>query len=128
MGNYTVAVIDFETTGLSPREGDRTIEVGAVLVSENQIVDRFQSLMNPQQRISRFIEEYTGITNHMLNKAPEISTVMKQLRRFISDHHLVAHNAQFDSRFLDAELARMSSKRSNQFACTMLTSRRVYKQ
>ena len=59
MGNYTTIVIDFETTGLSPGYGDRTIEVGAVLISNRQIVDRFQSLMNPEMRISGFIEEYT---------------------------------------------------------------------
>ena len=52
MGNYTVAVIDFETTGLSPNYGDRTIEVGVVLVSNNKIVDRFQSLMNSGIKIS----------------------------------------------------------------------------
>src|ERR1700690_3479499 len=103
MGNYTVAVIDFETTGLSPHYGDRTIEVGAVLVSNNQIVDRFQSLMNPKIKISSFIEDYTGITNRMLTKAPDITDVMKKLKRFISNHYLVAHNASFDSKFLDAE-------------------------
>ena len=44
MGNFTAVVIDFETTGLSPNIGDRTIEVGAVLVHDNQIVDRFLRL------------------------------------------------------------------------------------
>jgi len=126
MGNYTVAVIDFETTGLSPHYGDRTIEVGAVLISNNQIVDRFQSLMNPKMKISSFIEEYTGITNKMLSKAPDINDVMKKLKSFISNHHLVAHNASFDSRFLDAELDRINHKRKNEFACSMLISRRVY--
>jgi len=126
MGNYTVAVIDFETTGLSPNYGDRTIEVGAVLISDNQIVDRFQSLMNPKMKISGFIENYTGITNNMLSKAPDINDVMKKLKSFISNHHLVAHNASFDSRFLDAELSRINHKRKNEFACSMLISRRIY--
>lgn len=126
MGNYSVIVIDFETTGLSPNYGDRTIEVGAVRISNNQIVDRFQSLMNPEVRISRFIEDYTGITNRMLSKAPEITDVMKQLTSFIAHHHLVAHNASFDSRFLDSELDRINHKRKNEFACSMLTARRIY--
>jgi len=56
MGNYTVVVLDFETTGLSPDRGDRAIEIGAVLIRDNRIVDRFQSLMNPAMRISSFIE------------------------------------------------------------------------
>jgi DNA polymerase-3 subunit epsilon len=125
MGNYNIIVMDFETTGLSPNMGDRTIEVGCVLVSNNQIVDRFQSLMNPEMRVSSFIENYTGITNKMLSTAPPIKEVMLKLKSFISNHHLVAHNAGFDLRFLDAELERISHKRSNQFACSMLISRRI---
>lgn len=126
MGNYSVVVIDFETTGLSPQYGDRTIEVGAVLVSNNQIADRFQSLMNPKMKISGFIEEYTGITNRMLANAPDINDVMKRLKSFIANHHLVAHNASFDSKFLDAEFGRINHRRTNEFACSMLISRRVY--
>lgn len=126
MGNYTVAVIDFETTGLSPHYGDRTIEVGAVLVTDNQIVDRFQSLMNPKIRVSSFIEEYTGISNRMLSTAPDICDVMKKLKSFIAKHHLVAHNASFDSKFLDAEFDRINHRRANDFACSMLIARRVY--
>lgn len=126
MGNYTTIVIDFETTGLSPGYGDRAIEVGAVLISERRIVDRFQSLMNPDMRISGFIEDYTGITNLMLTSAPSIKEVMHKLKSFIAQHHLVAHNASFDARFLDAELERINHKRTNEFACSMLTSRRLY--
>lgn len=126
MGNYTTIVIDFETTGLSPGCGDRTIEVGAVLVSNQQIVDRFQSLMNPEIRVSGFIEDYTGITNRMLSTAPSIKEVMHKLKIFLAQHHLVAHNASFDSRFLDAELERINHKRKNEFACSMLSSRRLY--
>ncbi|BCS54335.1 DNA polymerase III subunit epsilon [Geobacter sp. SVR] len=126
VGNFTAVVIDFETTGLSPGYGDRTIEVGAVLVSGNRIVDRFQSLMNPGMRVSGFIEEYTGITNTMLSTAPAIKEVMAQLKSFIGQHHLVAHNASFDSRFLDAEFKRIDHRRTNEFACSMLASRRLY--
>lgn len=126
MGNYTTIVIDFETTGLSPGNGDRTIEVGAVLISNRQIMDRFQSLMNPEMKISGFIEDYTGISNRMLSTAPSIKEVMNKLKTFLAQHHLVAHNASFDSRFLDAELNRISHKRKNEFACSMLTARRLY--
>src|ERR1035437_5159734 len=126
MGNYTTIVIDFETTSLSPGYGDRAIEVGAVLISNRQIVDRFQSLMNPGMKISGFIEDYTGITNRMLSSAPSIKDVMNKLKVFLAQHHLAAHNASFDSRFLDAELDRINHKRKNEFACSMLTSRRLY--
>lgn len=126
MGHSNVVVIDFETTGLSPNLGERAIEVGAVLLSNNQIVDRFQSLMNPGKRISGFIEDYTGITNKMLSSAPSIAEAMGELKNFIGSHHLVAHNASFDSRFLDAEFDRIKHKRNNEFACSLLISRRIY--
>ncbi len=126
MGNYNVVVLDFETTGLSPDYGDRTIEVGAVLIRDNRIVDRFQSLMNPGMRISSFIENYTGITNKMLSTAPSIAEVMPRFAAFMAKHHLVAHNAGFDQRFLDAELRRVHQRRSQEFACSMLVSRRIY--
>ena len=125
MGNYSVVVLDFETTGLSPDNGDRAIEVGAVLVQNNRITDRFQSLMNPGKRVSGFIEEYTGITNKMLSAAPPVDEVMQQFAGFLSRHHLVAHNASFDRRFLDAELQRISLKRQQEFACSLLLSRRL---
>ena len=126
VGNYTVAVIDFETTGLSPGYGDRTIEVGVVLVDNNRIVDRFQSLMNPAMRVSAFIEDFTGISNRMLAAAPPVREVMEKLALFIGRHPLVAHNAGFDSRFLDAEFGRIPLTRENEFACSMLAARRLY--
>jgi DNA polymerase-3 subunit epsilon len=126
MGAFRAIILDFETTGLSPNCGDRTIEVGAVVVEDSAIVDRFQSLMNPGMRISSFIESYTGITNQMLSTAPPVAEVMKRLAGFIGRHPLVAHNASFDRRFLDAELSRIGHTRRQEIACTMLLARRIY--
>ena len=126
MGNYSVVVLDFETTGLSPEYGDRAIEIGAVLIRNNQVVDSFQSLMNPGMKISSFIEGYTGITNKMLSNAPSCADVMPKFAAFMAEHHLVAHNAGFDRRFLDAELQRIKKQRTQEFACSLLVSRRVY--
>jgi DNA polymerase III subunit epsilon len=126
LGEFSVVVLDFETTGLSPDNGDRVIEIGAVLVWNNEIVDRFQRLMNPGKRISLFIQDYTGITNAMLKKAPPIHEVMDEFSDFMAGYHLVAHNAGFDRRFLDAELQRIGKRRTREFACTMLASRRIY--
>ena len=126
MSSDSIVVLDFETTGLSPQYGDRAIEIGAVLIRNNQIVDRFQSLMNPEMRISSFIEDYTGITNSMLYSAPPVYEVMKNFYSFIEQNHLVAHNAGFDCRFLDSEFNRINMKRRGEFACSMLISRRLY--
>ncbi len=122
----TVIVLDFETTGMSPDHGDRTIEVGAVKLEKGKIIDRFQCLMNPGRRVNRFIEDFTGISNAMLKKAPPSEEVMEELADFIGDSNLVAHNASFDRRFLDAECCRISRQYNGDFACSMLAARRVY--
>ncbi len=122
----TVIVLDFETTGLSPDYGDRAIEIGAVRIENGEVVKRFQSLMNPGRRINHFIESYTGITNGMLKDAPPCMEVMHEFAEFINGYNLVAHNASFDKRFLDAELGKISRSYSGQFACSMLMSRRIY--
>ena len=121
-----VAVIDFETTGLSPSMGDRATEIAVVLLEGDQVVDRFQSLMNAGVRISSFIEAYTGISNAMIATAPPASTVMAEASRFVDGRPMVAHNASFDRRFWMAELERIDRPADEPFACTMLLSRRLY--
>ncbi|MFT6985117.1 MAG: DNA polymerase-3 subunit epsilon [Psychromonas sp.] len=122
----TLVILDFETTGLSPDMGDRAIEIGAVLIENGKVTDRFQELMNPGQRISGFIEDFTGISNAMLKDAPPCAEVMQRFAHFIGDYNLVAHNASFDKRFLDAELKRISRNYAGQFACSMLLARRIF--
>lgn len=122
----SLVVLDFETTGLSPDMGDRAIEIGAVRLENGLVVERFQALMNPGKRVSSFIENYTGITNRMLNQAAPCDEVMEQFADFMGDHNLVAHNASFDKRFLDAELGRIYKSYNGDFACSLLVARRLY--
>lgn len=126
MDAFPVIILDFETTGLAPKNGDRAIEIGAVRIEGNRITDHFQSLMNPGCRISYFIESYTGITNDMVEAAPPCEEVMEQFAEFIGGHPLVAHNASFDRRILDAELGYIGRSRNSIMACSMLAARRVY--
>ena len=123
-----IAVIDFETTGLSPAMGDRATEVAIVLVERGRIVDRFQSLMNAGVRIPALITGLTGITNAMVAAAPDATAVMADANRFVGSAPLVAHNASFDRKFWEAELARAGLTAAQPFACTMLVSRRLYPQ
>lgn len=124
----SLIVLDFETTGLSPDRGDRAIEIGAIRLEKGLVVDRFQALMNPGKRISGFIENYTGITNRMLSMAAPCGEVMDRFANFMGDSNLVAHNASFDKRFLDAELSRIYRSYNGHFACSLLISRRIYQQ
>src|SRR5688500_12366800 len=122
----SVAVIDFETTGLSPTMGDRATEIAVVLVEGDQVVDRYQSLMNAGVRISAFIEAYTGISNEMIRTAPPAEAVMAEASRFVDGRPMVAHNASFDRRFWMAEMERADRPADEPFACTLLLSRRLY--
>ncbi len=120
------AVIDFETTGLSPALGARPTEVAIVLIAEGKIIDRFQSLMNPGISIPYDIQALTGITDAMVRKSPKVEAVMRDAVQFVGTHPIVAHNAAFDSKFWDAELRRMNGRRKQAFACSMLLARRVF--
>jgi DNA polymerase-3 subunit epsilon len=120
-----VAVIDFETTGLSPDQGDRATEIAAVLMGGGEIIGRYQNLMNAGVRIPPFIEALTGISNEMVRAAPPAAQVMAEVAEFVGDYPLIAHNASFDCRFWDAELARIAQRRRQEFACSMLVARRV---
>ena len=124
----TIAVIDFETTGLGPTQGGRATEIAAVLVQGGQIVGRFQSLMNSGAWVPAFITQLTGISNPMLQAAPPARAVMHEVARFTRGCPLVAHNAAFDRGFWQAELARAGCEPDNAhtFACTLLLSRRLY--
>lgn len=121
-----IAVIDFETTGISPGQGDRATEVAIVLTEGGRVVDRFQSLMNAGVHIPAFITQLTGITNAMVAHAPPAAQVMADAARFVGDLPMVAHNAAFDRRYWQAELARCGLPASQPFACTVLLSRRLY--
>ena len=122
----TVIIFDFETTGLSPDQGDRPIEIGAVRLVNGEIKDQFQALMNPGFAITSFIEDYTGITNSMLCKAAPCSQVITEFSEFIGNDNLIAHNVSFDQRFLKAELDRLNKHCSGDFSCSLLLSRRIF--
>lgn len=122
----TVIVFDFETSGLSPNFGDRAIEIGAVRIESGVVTGRFQQLMNPGFRINGFIESYTGISNEMIREAPPCEEVMDAFADFIGEDNLVAHNASFDRRFLEAEFSRIGRQQIGGITCSMLIARRIY--
>ncbi|KPW29659.1 DNA polymerase III alpha subunit [Pseudomonas amygdali pv. mellea] len=120
-----IAVIDFETTGISPGHSCRATEIAVVIMEQGRIVERFQSLMNAGVRIPAFIERLTGISNNMIRTAPSAERVMGDVADFVGATPLVAHNASFDQKFWDYELSRIQRKREQSFACSMLLARRL---
>jgi DNA polymerase-3 subunit epsilon len=120
-----IAVIDFETTGISPSSSCRATEIAVVIMEQGVIVERYQSLMNAGVRIPSFIESLTGISNSMLRTAPPAERVMNEVAEFVGLTPLVAHNASFDQKFWDFELSRIKRTREQSFACSMLLARRL---
>ena len=120
-----IAVIDFETTGMSPAQGARPTEIGVAMIEGGRIVARYQSLMNAGAWVPPFIEQLTGISNAMVRSAPPVAQVMAEAAEFIGEAPLLAHNAAFDSKFWDAELGQLGRRRSRDFACSLLLSRRL---
>jgi len=124
----TYAVIDFETTGISPGQGARPTEIAVVLVRQGQLVDRYQSLMNPGVPIPWEIQQLTGISNAMVRQAPAVETVMAEAAEFVGHHVPVAHNAAFDRKFWETELQAIGVVPQQDFVCSLLLSRRLFPQ
>lgn len=120
-------VVDVETTG-AKTPPCRITEVGAYRVSRGRIVAEFQTLVNPETTIPPFIVELTGITNEMVRNAPIFADVAQAWLEFADEAVLVAHNAPFDVRFLNHELARVFPGRrmANTHLCTVKLSRRIF--
>lgn len=120
-----IAVIDFETTGLSPNSSCRATEIAVVMLENGRIVERYQSLMNAGVRVPAFIEQLTGISNAMLRTAPPAERMMEEVNEFVGCTPLLAHNASFDQKFWDFELGRIKRTRLQNFACSLLLARRL---
>ena len=120
-----IAVIDFETTGISPSSSCRATEIAVVILEQGRIVERDQSLMNAGVRVPAFIEQLTGISNAMLRTAPPAEKVMNEVNEFVGITPLLAHNAAFDPKVWDFELGRIKRTRLQNFACSLLLARRL---
>ena len=104
----TYCVFDVETTGFNAGGADSIIEIGAVLIKNGEIIDRFDELINPGRKLPLKIVELTNITDDMLKDKDDEETVVKRFRDFFKDYPLVAHNAKFDMSFM-----RMAYKKYN---------------
>ena len=103
LSQTTFVIVDLETTGASPKNGSAITEIGAIKVKTGQVIDQFESFVNPLAPIPEYITDLTGITNQMLMHAPIIDEVFPNFLEFVGHHDdcvLVAHNAPFDLSFL----------------------------
>src|SRR5215470_16198053 len=102
-------VMDTETTGLDPANGDRLIEIGCVeIVNRIPTGREFHRYLNPERDIDGGAVDVHGLTSEFLKGKPLFKDVADEFLQFIADAPLVAHNATFDLAFLNAELARLA--------------------
>jgi len=97
-------VVDLETTGNSPNKGDRIIQFAAVVIEQGEIVETYNTFINPNIDIPPFISELTNITNEMVASAPSFSEIAGKVSELLCNGCFVAHNVYFDLSFLQAEL------------------------
>lgn len=95
-------IIDTETTGLRPGH-DRVIEIAGIRLRGGEVINTFQTLVNPNRRLPPFIVQFTGITQEMVNKAPLAEQIFPDFLRFSTGATLVGHNVGFDIGFLSYE-------------------------
>lgn len=119
-------VVDIEATG-AKMPPNRIIELGAYRIRSGKVVDSFLTLVNPEISIPRFVISLTGISNEMVKQAPLFAEVAPKWLEFVKDAVLIAHNAPFDTTFLNHEIARVypGHRMVNPHLCTVTLSRRA---
>jgi len=119
-------VVDVEATG-AKTPPNRLIELGAFRIRGGRIADKFVTLVNPEIPIPRFVATLTGISNEMVRDAPVFADVVPKWLDFLSEAVLVAHNAPFDTSFLNHEISRVypGHRMVNPHLCTVKLSRRA---
>ncbi len=101
-------VFDTETTGFDPRTGDRVVEIGCVeLVNHIVTGQTFHVYLNPERSMPRAAFDVHGLSDEFLSDKPKFAEIVDGFLAFVGDARLVAHNAEFDFKFINAELGRL---------------------
>jgi len=116
-------VLDTETTGLDPRNGDRIIEIGCVEVLSRRIGERhFHTYLNPEREVDLGATRVHGMTREDLAAKPKFAEVAREFLDFVEGAEVIIHNADFDLEFLDLELDRARLGRFADYAAKVTDS------
>jgi DNA polymerase-3 subunit epsilon len=122
-------VVDVETTGGQSYLYDRITEIACVVVRNGEIVEVFETLVNPERSIPPFVTRLTNITWDMVKDAPTFDRIAPEVVRVLQGNVFVAHNATFDWRFIGSELSRCAGQRlRGRKLCTVKMARKVVPQ
>ena len=100
------AIVDIETTGHSPANGDRMIQIAIVIMQDWNIIKKYTKFIHPGKPIPLFIQDLTNITDEDVKDAPPFEAVADYIYELLQDTVFVAHNTDFDLSFLQAEWKR----------------------
>jgi DNA polymerase-3 subunit epsilon len=129
LSSLSFAVVDVETTGGRPDTGDRITEIAVVTVRDGAVTDVYETLVNPERSIPPFITRLTNISWEMVRDKQPFRDVCSSVLRALDGHVFVAHNANFDWRFVSAEVARSTGRElTGRRLCTVRLSRRLLPQ
>ncbi len=123
--NRKYAIIDIETTGGNPSR-DKITEIAIVIHDGEQVIDQFESLINPERYIPAGITELTGITQEMVDQAPKFYEVARQIVELTQGAVFVAHNVRFDYGFIKKEFSRLGYAYTRKQLCTVRMSRKTF--
>jgi DNA polymerase-3 subunit epsilon len=129
LSSLSYVVVDTETTGGSHWLTDRITEIAAVVVRNGEIVEVFETLVNPQRSIPYFVSKLTNITWDMVKDAPTFDRIAPDVMRVLEGNVFVGHNAMFDWRFVAAEVSRSTGRQlRGRRLCTVKMARQVLPQ
>lgn len=119
------AIVDIETTGGYASAGSIT-EIAIFIHDGHQIVQQFETLVNPHRPIPRYIQALTGITDEMVENAPAFEDVAEEVYNLLQNNIFIAHNVNFDYSFLRHQLDGCGYKLQNKKLCTVRLSRKIF--
>ncbi len=118
------AILDVETTGLSAA-GEKITEIAIYIHDGKQVVDSFESLINPEKKIPYRIVQMTGITNRMVAGAPRFYEIAKKIVELTEEKTIIGHNVNFDYSFLRNEFKGLGYDFQRKTLCTVKLSRKL---
>ena len=129
LSTHSSAVVDTETTGGRAYMGDRITEIAIVTVRDGVVRDVYETLVNPERSIPPFITRLTNISWEMVRDKSPFREVCENVLRALDGHVFVAHNANFDWRFVSSEVARATGRElTGRRLCTVRLARRLLPQ